>query len=73
MKLSHSFNLNFINAKRNVKFMIFEKTIFSFFIISLVIFDFQETTIPQIKAENISFGPYAFTFLATSNIFRARK
>jgi len=47
--------------------------IFGFFIISLVIFDLQETTIPQVEAENISFGPYAFSFLATSNIVRARK
>ena len=46
---------------------------FSFSSISLVIFNLKETTIPQIKAENISFGPYAFSFFATSNISRARK
>ena len=73
MKLSHSVNLDFMSAKRHVNLSILNYQIFSFFIISLVIFDLQETTIPQIKAENILFGPYAFSFLATRNIFRAWK
>ena len=35
--------------------MFFEKTAFSILIISLVIFDLQKCTIPQIKALNILF------------------
>ena len=36
--------------------------------ISLVIFALQESTIPQIKAKDISFGPYSLSFLAKINI-----
>ena len=67
------FTLNFINEK-NCKICNFLKQqIFSFFIISLVIFDLQEPIIPHIKAENILFGPYFLSFLVMSNIFWARK
>ena len=47
--------------------------IFRFLIISLVIFVLQECTIPQIKAKDISFGPYSFSFLAKINILWERK
>ena len=67
------FTLNFINEK-NCKICNFLKQqIFSFFIISLVIFDLQNPIIPHIKAETISFRPYFLSFLAKSNIFWARK
>ena len=46
---------------------------FRFVIISSVIFDLQEFTIPQIKAKDISFGPYSIKFLAKINIFWNRK
>ena len=39
-----------------------------FLIISLVVFDPQKHAIPQIKAKDISFGPYSFSFLAKINI-----
>ena len=42
--------------------------IFRFLIKSLVIFDLQEQIIPQIKAKDISFGPYSLSFLAKINI-----
>ena len=47
------FDPNFINAK-NVSW-----TFFGFFIISLVIFDLPEHTIPQIKAKDILLRPYS--------------
>ena len=46
---------------------------FRFVIISSVIFDLQEFTIPQIKAKDISFGPYSFSFLAKINILWEKK
>ena len=46
---------------------------FRFVIIFLVMFDLQEFTIPQIKAKDISFGPYSIKFLAKINIFWNRK
>ena len=46
---------------------------FRFVIISWVIFDLQEFTIPQIKAKDISFGPYSLSFLAKINILWERK
>ena len=67
------FTLNFINAKICKIWNFLKQQIFSFFIISLVIFDLQKPIIPYIKAENILSGPYFFSFLATSNIFWARK
>ena len=45
---------------------------FLLFIISLVTFDLQECTIPQLKAKNISFGPYVINFLAKINILWER-
>ena len=51
---------------QNFKF--FEKSTFGFLIISLATFDLQESTIPQMKAENILFGPYVLNFLGNINI-----
>ena len=71
-KVVSFFDANFMNAE-NCKIWHFLKyQFFRFFIISLIIFDLQECTIPQIKAKNISFGPYFLRFLATSNTFSAR-
>ena len=47
--------------------------IFRFLIMSLVIFDLKRHAIPQIKAKDISFGPYSFSFLAKINILWERK
>ena len=55
-------------CKKLQNFKFFEKSIFMFLIISLATFDLQEPNIPQIKAENISFGPYVLNFLAKINI-----
>ena len=51
----------------------FEKSIFQISIHISVIFHLQGFVIPQIKAKEILFGPYLFTFLATINIFWERK
>ena len=56
-----------------VKFGIFEKYFFSFLIITLIIYDLQKPTISQIKANDISFGPYFISFVARINIFWGRK
>ena len=50
-----------------------EKHFFSFLIITLVIYDLQKPTIPQIKAKDISFGPYFISFVTRINIFWDRK
>ena len=47
--------------------------IFRFLIISLIIFDIQECTIPQTKAKDILFWPYFVRFLATNNTSWDRK
>ena len=39
----------------------------------MVTLELNECTIPQIKAKNISFGPYSFSFLAKNNILSERK
>ena len=56
------------NAK-NCKFDTLKKKnqIFRFLVISLVTFDVQEHTIPQIKAIDNSHGPYFVLFLARVN------
>ena len=55
-------------CKKLQNFKFFEKSIFVLLIISLATFDLQEHTIPQIKAENISFEPYVLNFFAKINI-----
>ena len=50
------------------KFDLLKNQFFGFLIISLVKFDLEECTIPQIKAKNISSGPYVVKFLAKINI-----
>ena len=47
--------------------------LFSILIISLVIFDLQKHTIPQIKAWNILFWPYFIHFTARMGIWWAMK
>ena len=47
--------------------------IFRFLIISLIIFDIQECTIPQTKAKDILFWPYFVRFLATINTLWDRR
>ena len=60
-------------VQKIAKFDSFKNHIFRFLIISLVIFVLQEYTIPQIKAKDISFGPYSLSFLAKINILWERK
>ena len=58
-----------LHKHKNCKIWHFLKNqIFRFFIISLVTFDLQESTIPQIKIKDISFWLYFLPFLATVNI-----
>ena len=61
------------NAKKCKIWHFLKNHIFRFLIISLVIFDLQEHIIPQIKAKDISFAPYSFSFLAKINILWERK
>ena len=64
----------FFKTVKFCNFLIFCLSIFfRFIIISLAIFNLQGYTIPQIKAKDISFGPYSFKFLAKINIFWDRK
>ena len=71
--VSWFFDPKFINAKKCKIAYFLRNHIFRFLIISLVIFVLQECTIPQIKAKDISFGPYSFSFLAKINILWERK
>ena len=62
------------NERKKCKYWHFlKKQFFSILIISLVILDLQGSTIPQIKAKDISFGPYSSSFLAKINILWERK
>ena len=56
-----------------VKNCFLKKQLFSILIISLVIFDLQKHTIPQIKAWNILFWPYFIHFTARMGIWWAMK
>ena len=68
-----SYVTNIMNTK-NCKIWHFLKyQFFRFFIISVIIFDLQECTIPQIKAKEILFWPYFVRFLAKINISWDRK
>ena len=67
------FDPDTINAKKCKIAHIWRNHIFRFLIISLVIFDLQESTIPQIKAKDVSFGPYSLSFLAKINNLWERK
>ena len=59
--------------KLKVKKCFLKKQLFSILIISLVIFDLQKRTIPQIKALNILFWPYFIHFIARMDIWWAMK
>ena len=55
--------------EKNCKFHVFKKNqLFRFLIISLVIFNLQEHTIHQNKAEDILSRPNFLTFIATINV-----
>ena len=53
---------------KSANFTFVKNQIFIFLIISLVIFDLQESTLPQNEAKDILFGPYFLLFLARINI-----
>ena len=59
--------------KLKVKNCFLKKQLFSILIISLVTFDLQKRTIPQIKALNILFWPYFIHFTARMGIWWAMK
>ena len=59
--------------KLKVKNCFLKKQLFCILIISLVIFDLQKRTIPQIKALNILFWPYFIHFIARMDIWWAMK
>ena len=59
--------------KLKVKNCFLKKQLFSILIISLVIFDLQKRTIPQIKALKILFWPYFIHFTARMDIWWAMK
>ena len=72
-KVVSFFYANFMNAE-NCKIWHFLKyQFFRFFIISLIIFDLQECTIPQVKAKDLLFWPYFVRFLAKINTSWYRK
>ena len=67
------FDQQLINGK-NCKIWHFLKNLFfSFLIITLVLYDIQKPTIPQIKAKDIWFVPNLISFLARINIFWDKK
>ena len=63
------FNQELTNRKNYRIWHFLKKIFFSYLIITLVIYDLKKPTIPHIKANDISFGPYIISFFGRINIF----